>query len=151
VAPGRRVSAAGAATGNANHGLGAGQTQAFLPLWLQKDFDDWTTYGGGGYWINPGAGNRNYWYVGWLLQRQVTKSLALGGEVFHQTSNATGKKGITGFNLGGVFDITEHHHLLFSAGRGGQQYAVDGNGITMPFAYYLAYQWTCCASAGEDK
>jgi hypothetical protein len=138
-------------TGNANRGLGAGQTQVFLPVWLQKDLDKWTTYGGGGYWINPGPGNRNYWYTGWLLQRQITKSLVLGGEVFYQTANAVDKKGTPGFNFGGVFDFTERHHLLFSAGRGGQQYAVDGNGITKPFAYYLAYQWTCCSSAGEDK
>ena len=25
-------------------------------------------------------------YVGWLLQRQVTKQLAIGGEIFHQTA-----------------------------------------------------------------
>ncbi|MDR3419128.1 MAG: hypothetical protein P4L83_23375 [Nevskia sp.] len=129
-------------TGDASHGLGTGQTLAFLPVWLQKDWDEWTTYGGGGYWINPGPGNRNYWFFGWLLQRQVTKSLALGVEVFHQTPSVDGGNGVSGFNLGGVFDFTERHHLLFSAGRGGQQYAVDGAGITMPFAYYLAFQWT---------
>jgi hypothetical protein len=134
-------------TGDANRGLGAGQTLAYLPIWLQKDWDRWTTYGGGGYWINPGTGNRNYWYAGWLLQRQVTGNFALGGEVFHQTSSAVGRGGTDGFNLGGIFDITPHHHLLFSAGRGGLQYAVDGTDITMPFAYYLAYQWT---SSGGD-
>jgi hypothetical protein len=36
-------------TGNASSGLGSGQTQVFLPLWLQKTFGPWTTYGGGGY------------------------------------------------------------------------------------------------------
>jgi hypothetical protein len=35
------------------------------------------TYGGGGYWINAGPGNKNYWFVGWVLHRQVTDSLAL--------------------------------------------------------------------------
>ena len=79
-----------APTGNARRGLGAGEWDEFLPLWLQKDWDKWTTYGGGGYWINPGPGNRNYWFFGWLLQNQVTDKLALGAEVFHQTSNMVG-------------------------------------------------------------
>ena len=61
-------------TGDAKRGLGGGYVAAFLPVWVQKDFGDWTTYGGGGYWINPGPGNRNYWFAGWLLQRQVTKN-----------------------------------------------------------------------------
>jgi len=38
--------------------------QAFLPVWMQKDVGDWTVYGGGGYWINPGAGQKNWWFTG---------------------------------------------------------------------------------------
>jgi len=79
--------------------------QAFLPVWAQKDFGKWTTYGGGGYWINPGPGNRDYWYVGWLLQRQLTDKLAIGAEVFHTTSSMVGRDGVTGFNVGGQYDI----------------------------------------------
>lgn len=129
-------------TGRAGRNLGAGQVQAFLPVWLQKDFGKWTTYGGGGYWINPGPGNRNYWFTGWLLQRQVTDKLALGGEVFHQTANSIDRGGSTGFNLGGQYDFNQHHHLLFSAGHGGLQYAVDGGAVVHPLTYYLAFQWT---------
>ena len=129
-------------SGNASRNLGAGQVQVFLPVWLQKNFGKWTTYGGGGYWINPGPGNRNYWFTGWLLQRQVTAKLALGGEVFHHTAAMVGRGGSTGFNLGGQYDFTEHHHLLFSAGHGGLSYAVDGAAVSHPATYYLAYQWT---------
>lgn len=129
-------------TGQAKRGLGAGYTQAFLPVWIQKDIGKWTTYGGAGYWINPGPGNRNYWYGGWLLQRQVTAKLMLGGEVFHTTSSVVGRSGSSGFNLGGQYDVTEHDHLLFSAGRGGLAYAVDAAAVGYPFTYYLAYQWT---------
>ena len=129
-------------TGNAKRGLGAGYVQAFLPLWMQKDFGKWITYGGGGYWINLGPGNRDYWFAGWLLQRQVTEKLALGAEVFHQTSSMVGRGQASGFNLGGVYDITAHYHLLFSAGRGGLLYAVDAAAVTNPVTYYLALQWT---------
>jgi hypothetical protein len=43
----------------------------------------------------------------------------------------------TGFNLGGFYDFTEHHHLLFSAGRG-IQHATETN----EFSWYLGYQYT---------
>jgi hypothetical protein len=129
-------------TGDARRNLGAGYVDAFLPVWIQKDFGQWTTYGGGGYWINPGPGNRDFWYAGWLLQLQVTETLALGAEVFHTTPNMIGRSGVTGFNLGGQYDFTKHYHLLFSAGRGGLLYAIDAAAVTAPFTYYLAFQYT---------
>jgi hypothetical protein len=129
-------------SGDARRGLGAGYVQAFLPVWAQKDFGKWTTYGGGGYWINPGPGSRDYWFAGWLLQRQVTDRLALGAEVFHQTASLVGRDGSTGFNLGGQYDLSKHDHILFSAGRGGLLYAVDAAAVRSPATYYLAYQWT---------
>lgn len=125
-------------TGNANKNLGAGHIQEFIPLWLQKDFgDSWQTYGGGGYWNNPGVSNSNYWFFGWALQRRITEDLTLGGELFHQTSNKTGQQDNTGFNLGGSYDLTDNYHLLFSAGQGIQN-VTDTN----QFSYYFALQWT---------
>jgi hypothetical protein len=124
-------------TGNASRGLGAGKLREYFPIWAQKDWGDWTTYGGGGYWVNPGMDNRNYWFAGWLLQRQVTKDLALGAELFHQTADAIGAKDATGFNFGGIFDFSDHYHFLFSGGRGLQNPA-----LTNQFSYYLAIQST---------
>src|SRR5208282_335813 len=103
-------------TGNTNLGLGAGNMRAYFPLWIQKSFGDWTTYGGGGYWINHGDDtlNRDYWFFGWLLQRQVTKQLAIGGEIFHQTATVVfggidSGKATTGFNIGAIYDFDEHN------------------------------------------
>jgi hypothetical protein len=124
-------------SGDADRGLGAGRARAFLPVWLQKSFGKWLSYGGGGYWINPGPGNRNHWFVGWLIQRQVTDTLALGGEVFHQTADTIGGKDSTGYNIGGVYDFSENHHLLFSVGSG-----LQSARTTNRFSYYLAFQWT---------
>jgi hypothetical protein len=136
-----------APTGSVVHGLGTGATHAFLPLWMQKNFGKWSTYGGGGYWINPGPGNRNYWFLGWQVQRQVTSNLTLGGELFHQTASTTGEPGsvgfplgtqvTTGFNLGGTYDFSDNYHLLFSAGRG-----IQNADTSNRFAYYLGFQWT---------
>jgi hypothetical protein len=134
-------------TGNPARGLGSGATHGFLPLWIQKDFGPWTTYGGGGYGINPGPGNKNYWFIGWQLQRRITAQLVLGGELFHQTATTMGQPGdigfpigskdTTGFNLGGIYDLTEHLHLLFSAGRG-----IQNATMTNQFSYYVGIQAT---------
>jgi len=124
-------------TGNAHRGLGAGYVREFFPVWIQKNFGKWTTYGGAGYWNNPGPGNRNYWFMGWLLQRQITEHLALGTEVFHQTADTVAGVYITGFDVGGIYDFTDRYHLLFSAGRG-----LHDPSITNEFSYYLAVQWT---------
>ena len=134
-------------TGSADRGLGTGRTHAFFPIWLQKDFGKWSTYGGGGYWINPGPGNRNFWFTGWVLQYQVSDSLALGAEIFHETSSSTsesgspgfplGTKNSTGFNFGGTYDFNKTYHLLFSFGRG-----LENASVSNAFSYYLALRLT---------
>ena len=112
-------------TGSQPRGLGAGHARAFLPVWAQKSFGDWTTYGGGGYWLNRDAetGAKNYWFVGWLLQRKITDQLTLGGEVFHQTADIIGGEASTGFSVGGTYDFDSHNHLLVSVGSGLQNAA----------------------------
>ena len=125
-------------TGSESNGLGSGHVQAFLPLWLQKGFGDWTVYGGGGYGINFGPGNENWGFGGLVVQRQVTKNVLLGAELYHSTANlatmeASGPAD-TAFNIGTVIDFNEHQHLLFSVGR-----SVDG---PTDFQMYVAYQFT---------
>lgn len=107
-------------TGNQDKGLGNGKAQLYIPVWLQKTIGKWQTYGGGGYWINPGEGKKNWWYAGWMLQNQVTKQLSIGAELYHMTPQDELSGSETRFNLGMVFDFTEHHHLLISAGKGFQ-------------------------------
>jgi hypothetical protein len=126
-------------TGNQNRNLGAGRVRLFLPVWVQKSFGDWTTYGGGGYWINQDddLGDKNYWFFGWLLQRKVTDKLTLGGELFHQTADTVGGGDSTGFNIGGFYDFDEHNHLLFSAGAG-----LQNASQTNLYSWYLGYQIT---------
>lgn len=119
-------------TGSQSRGLGSGETQVLLPVWLGKDIGDWTSYGGGGYWINPGEGNRDWWFTGLMLQRQLTNSFALGAEIFHQTPDAVDGPPSTGFNIGGSLTLSEPYQLLFSAGRNLQ------NSDANRFSFYLA-------------
>jgi len=124
-------------TGSSSRGLGEGHTRIFLPVWVQKSFGEWTTYGGGGFWRNPGEGNKDYRFYGWLLQRKVSEKLTLGGELFYQTADTVGGHASSGFNLGSIYDFSESHHLLFSLGRG-----IKEATTTNEFSYYIAYQWT---------
>jgi len=121
-------------TGDSARGLGTGQTQAFLPLWLQKSFGPWLSYGGGGYWINPGSGNRNWWFVGWHLEVKLG-AISPGFEIFHETSAHEGEAGEMRFNLGTVIDLSDLHHLMLSAGR-----TLEAGAPA--FQWYLAYQLT---------
>ena len=129
-------------TGNQNLGLGSGNIGFFLPVWLQKSQGAWTVYGGGGYWHNPGAGNRDYWFSGITVQYQVTKPLMIGAELFHTTSQTINSGNVTGFNIGGVYDFDEGHHLMLSVGTGLQ--GVDHG------TAYLAYQWTFGPHSKEE-
>jgi hypothetical protein len=121
-------------TGSAPNGLGTGYTRIFLNLWLQKSFGPWTTYGGGGYWVNPGSGNRNYWFFGWQGQCRLGEVLTVGAEIFHTSAAEVGGSGETRFNVGLVADLSDVHHLLFSA----------GTLLGAPFGgqFYVAYQVT---------
>ncbi len=122
-------------TGSAANNLGNGQAQAFLPVWLQKSWGTWTVYGGGGYGINSFNNRDNWEFVGAVLQKQILPNVALGAEVYHQTAIQTDFPNTgTAFNVGTVIDFSDHHHLLFSAGR-----SIDG---PIDFQCYIAYQFT---------
>jgi hypothetical protein len=121
-------------TGAESKGLGLGGTQVFVPLWLQKGWGPWLTYGGGGYLNNPGPGRQNLWFFGWLLQRDLNEHLTIGAELFDGSPPDTGDERHFGFNIGSIINITEKHHILVSAGAD----------LIGPAAFYsyLAYQLT---------
>ncbi len=121
-------------SGNAAKGLGAGHTQIYLPVWAQKSWGPWTTYGGYGWWRNPGAGNRNWNYLGWLVQRDLGKHLTLGAEATYNTAVVVGGRGSTGFDAGGQVNLSEKHHILFSLGH-----SVAGE---RQAHFYVGYQLT---------
>jgi hypothetical protein len=133
-------------TGNASEGLGNGRTWYKIPLWLQKSFGPWTSYGGGGYAYNPAPGQRSYFYGGLLVQRTLSPRLTLGGEVFGQGAQAESDPATTAssagqqssgiavagarssvlWNFGGSYNFTPDLSLLFTAGH---SLAGDGNRV----------------------
>jgi len=126
-------------SGNHDKGLGNGRAWFKLPVWLQKSWGPWTTYGGGGYAFNSAPGQRNYAFGGELIQRTISPKLTLGGEVFFQGASvdsagpgepyATGSRSFAVYNLGGQYNFTPDLSLLFTAGH-----SFQGEGNTL---YYV--------------
>jgi hypothetical protein len=127
------------ATGSSARGLGNGRTWYRLPVWAQKSWGPWTTYGGGGMAINSAPGQRNHGFAGWLVQRDLGEHLTLGTELFRQGADTTDGRGSTLANAGGYLKFTENFNLLFSAGR-----SIAGERHTV---WYLGLYWT----GGSDK
>jgi len=87
-----------------------------LPLWAQKDWGPWSMFGGGGWYYNPGPGERNYWTGGLALTRDVTSHLNLGVEVWAHTQDLANDRSFAGANLGAIYRLSPHWALLASGG-----------------------------------
>lgn len=108
----------------ASNGMGADRVTALLPVWAQQEFGKWSVFGGGGYAINPGAGNRDYWTGGVALTRQLGERLLLGVEADRQGPDAIGGRAATSLGVGATYDLPGPLRLLAS---GGPTFA-DGGG-----------------------
>lgn len=133
-------------SGDAERGLGMGSTWYRLPVWLQKSWGPWTSYGGGGEAIVSEPGYRNYPFAGWLVQRQMNKKLMLGLELFGRGAlgEAAGStRSVTMADLGGSYEFKPGFDLLFAGGR-----SVVGPAETYG---YLALYWTWGKDAKDKK
>ena len=93
------------------------ETKIFLPLWAQKSIGPWTIFGGGGWWHNPGAGNRDYTFEGLAVERDVNDSLTVGAEIYGNSAPTMDIGGSTSFGVGLIKSLGEQHKVLFSIGR----------------------------------
>ena len=117
-----------------NNEFSDGKAKIYLPVWLQKTWGKLTTYGGAGYWINPGANNKNWIFSGWEIQYDFSKAITLGGELFYHSADSKSTKSEIGFNLGGSINPTEKFHIIFSFGHS----LTNENAISS----YLGLLWT---------
>jgi hypothetical protein len=108
-------------TGSATRGLGVGKTWYKVPLWVQKSFGPWTTYGGGGVTVVKAPGYRNFPFVGWLLQRDIGKKWTLGAEVFYHGPEGLATpqtRAATLLDIGGYYKFRDPgFQLLFAYGH----------------------------------
>jgi hypothetical protein len=100
----------------ASHAPGE-KARFLLPLWLGKDFKDGTSlFGGGGYEINPGAGNRDFWQAAIAVTQDLGKATSLGAEIIRQGPDSVGGSHQTRAGVGSIIKLTEHDNLLLSGG-----------------------------------
>jgi hypothetical protein len=108
------------------------QFRLFLPIWIQKTYKKFSTYGGIGYWINFDKNTRNQLFAGWQAQYNFSKYISLGGELFYNSPNKSGDDGIVAVNIGGFLNFSEKLHFIYSAGH------------TFNSNTYLAYMGLLC-------
>lgn len=132
-------------TGSYSRGLGVGTPWFKLPLWMQKSWGHWTTYGGGGYEIVPQAQYDNFAYEGWLVQRDIGKKWTLGAEVFHHGDEGLASPQIratTMIDAGGYYYFRNPgFQLLFAYGH-------SIAGLAENYAYVGLY-WTWGSEPGR--
>jgi hypothetical protein len=100
----------------AGNGMGNHKPTGLLPIWVQKDMGAWSIFGGGGYAINSGTGNRDYWTGGAAIARQVTPRLLIGAEADRQGADAVGGRASTSLGLGAIYQLRVPLRLLASGG-----------------------------------
>jgi hypothetical protein len=134
-------------SGNSARGLGVGRTWYKLPLWAQKSFGPWTTYGGGGVTLVNVPGYRNYPFAGALVQRDLGKKVTLGTEVFYHGPEGPAPpqtRPATMIDVGGYYKFRDPgFQLLFCYGH-------TAIGQKENYAY-LGLYWTWGKKDDKDK
>jgi hypothetical protein len=103
---------------NSNAALGETHPSLFIPLFIEKDWNSWSAFGGGGCIINRGGDSQDYCKFGVVVTRKIASGLQLGIEFYHQGPAQKSAKQSSGVGLGAIYDLSEHYHLMASAGPG---------------------------------
>lgn len=109
--------------------LGDDHASLLLPVWLGREWDDGSTFGGGGCAINRGGDSQDYCIAGWALTHRFTENLQIGGELFHQTADTKDGKPSTVVGVGATYDLNDTLHLLGYVGAGLEHTDENGKGV----------------------
>jgi hypothetical protein len=104
-------------TGAQRRGLGNGRSILTYPIWLQKSWGSWTTYGGGGYLENLTPNTKNFYFEGWVIQKELSDKIMLGMEIYHQNGSLVTGRSTTLATWGGSYSFPSSKSVLFSFSR----------------------------------
>lgn len=122
---------------NSNPALGDKHPSLFIPFFVQKDWDAWSVFGGGGCVINRGGDAQDFCKIGVVVSRRIASDLQIGVEYYRQTPDQKGAKQLSGIGLGAIYDLSEHYHLMASAGPG-----IQNADRTNQASWYVALLFT---------
>jgi hypothetical protein len=122
---------------SASSAVGEQHASLLVPLWLEKDWGQWSAFGGGGCEINRGGDSQNFCLMGVAVTRQFTPKLQVGIEIFHQTPDTLGGEATTSSGIGVRYDLNDNVHLLGYLGRG-----LQNVGQTDQFNWYTSVLFT---------
>lgn len=97
-------------------GLGGNRVRVLLPLWVQKNVGKTSLFGGGGYELNPGPGNKNFWQAGVAVTHEFTSKLSLGGEAYWQSPDMRAGSDSSGVDVGLIHKLGGPYSLLLAGG-----------------------------------
>ena len=106
--------------------LGEQHAALLIPIWVGKDGENWSTFGGGGCELNHSGASLNFCLAGWAFTWRAAEALQIGAEVFHQGPDTKGGRASTILGAGATYDISENLHLLGYAGFGLQNTSETG-------------------------
>ena len=101
---------------SASSQVGEQHSSIVLPIWLEKDWDTWSTFGGGGCVIQHGSDLKNFCLAGWALTRTVGSRLQIGLELVYRSADTTRRARING---DGCRRALRHQHALSLPGLRG--------------------------------
>lgn len=103
-----------------------------IPLWIEKEWDGWSTSGGFGYVINSADDARDFFFAGWKVQHDFTEKLNLGLELFYQGEDSEDNQDLTLLNFGGSYKLCRNLNLDFSVGHSvhGQEQTIGYLGVS---------------------
>ena len=122
---------------SASPNIGDRHASYLLPLWLEKDWQQWSAFGGGGCEINRGGNSQNFCLMGAVLARRIVPNLQVGLELFHQTPDTQGGLPTTSVGAGVTYDLNQNFHLLGYLGRG-----IENAQATDRYNWYTAVLFT---------
>jgi len=103
---------------SASPDVGEPHASYLLPIWVQKDWQQWSAFGGGGCELNRGGDSQDFCLMGAAVTRQLSDNWQVGMELFHQTADTKGGAATTSLGAGVIYNVNETFHLLGYLGRG---------------------------------
>lgn len=113
--------------------FGATHATLFLPIWLEHDWQEWSTFGGGGCTINRGGDAKDFCQLSWALAWQIARRLQVGSEFVVTSAETKGGTDERRLGIGIRYDVDENYHLLAYSGS-----TVGANRVAGNYSWYFA-------------